>query len=156
VKNLFALVALAAIAVATVPVAGLTAEQENVYDLFEIELTVDPASVAAGNEGVLLIKITIPFGYTMTDDKNVFSIQPAPVEGIMFDGLEKPPYSWEADGIGHWAGIKTFRLPFGTSADIESGTKTIRVQMVIQACDDSTGLCYLPAKFSKSVELQVY
>lgn len=154
-KNLITLFAIASLAVSPFPATGTPAVQENVYDLFEIQLTVDPDSVSGGGEGVVLVKITIPFGYTMTDDKNIFSVQPVAVDGITFGKVEKPPYSWEADGTGHWAGIKTFKLGFETSPDIEPGPKKIEVQVVIQACEDSTGLCYLPTKFSRTTELQV-
>ena len=125
-----------------------------VYDQFVIGIKAEPEAVPRGGDGILVISIDIPIGFTLTDDEGVFGITPAPSEGIVFGELEKPEHDEvDEDGMGHWWGVRTFRIPIRISDGAGSGERKISLDFILQACEGDS--CKLPARLSRSFTLGI-
>lgn len=127
-----------------------------IYQQFGIEMTAEPASIAPGGEGTLVIRVDIPIGYTLTDDESVFGIEPVPTPGIVFGKLARPEhFEVDEDGMGHWIGIIEFRIPFSAASDAQIGECEVDVKFLLQACEEESGVCKFPGRVTRSFKLVV-
>jgi thiol:disulfide interchange protein DsbD len=134
--------------------SGLQAQPFD-YGSIDIEVAVQPPEVQAGGEGTIVVSIGVPFGYTLTDSDATFEMTPEESAGFRFGLLRKPPHDHVDEAGGHWAGEVEFRIPFSVAADAGVGPREIKIAMKLQACDDTSGLCYRPTKMKTSAKLTV-
>lgn len=125
--------------------ATTAAAQDFDYDDIEISIKVDPAQVAPGGEGKVVITLNAPFGFSVTDIESVFGIIPMnEIEGIVFGQLIKPAPDKVDQVGGHFTGMTEFTLPFTVDATAEVGEKKLTLGFRLQACDEETMMCYSP------------
>ena len=142
-----------AICVSTV---GLLFSQDSVYEMFAIELFVEPDMVCPGGTGVLLVRIFIPHGYSVSDGEGAFGIFPeAEKDTITFGEMEKPAHDYEGEEIGYWSGVKTYAIPFNAADGSNLGGVGIEVGIRIQACEEESGVCYFPQDFQKDIVITI-
>lgn len=129
---------------------------DSIYDQFIINISSEPASVPKGSTATLVVKIDIPVGFTLTDDEDVFGITPAAAKGLSFGKLTKPPYfETDEDGMGHWTGVVTFKIPFSVAADASVGERQLDVNFLLQACIEATGQCKLPTRVKQKAKINI-
>ena len=147
-------IALAAL-VLLLAVASAAVAQPFDYGSIEIKVTVEPASIGQGGEGVIVVTLTVPFGYTLTDSAATFRFEPGETAGVAFGELVKPEHDHEDEAGGHWGGMPSFRLPFSVAADAELGAREVPIALRLQACDDMTGVCFRPTPMETSAAFEV-
>ena len=125
------------------------------YNSIGIKASVEPQQVAAGGEGVILVTLNVPFGYTLTDSDATFEMTPQEAAGVFFGKVRKPEHDHVDEAGGHWGGIVEFHIPFSIAVEAEPGSREIGIKLKLQACDDVSGLCYRPIRMSTSAAVEV-
>jgi thiol:disulfide interchange protein DsbD len=147
-------VAILALLLNVAAVASLHAQPFD-YNSISIKAETQPHSIPAGDLGVIIVTLGVPFGHTLTDSEATFEMIPEETAGFTFGELRKPQPDHTDEAGGHWGGVVEFRIPFSVAADAPPGAREIGIALKLQVCDETSGLCYRPTRMKTSAKLEV-
>ena len=137
---------------------SLAAAQGFDYNNISIELSVKEASYPPGGKGMILVKFTIPDGYTMSAEEGLLEVVLLnKVEGIALGKLIRVKPDMTDQTGGHYLGEKTIGLPFTVEKNAKKGTRKLKFGFVMQACEDH-GTCFPPTsaeEITRNLEINI-
>jgi suppressor for copper-sensitivity B len=133
----------------------------------QVQMTAQPASLAAGAHGQLRIVIDVPLGFHIQSahplDPNLVATKasPVPAPGIVFSAVVYPPDTvitvsplMSAGGrLAVYEGQVTILVPFDIESMAVPGSRHISVTLLTQACNDQT--CLIPQTQTLSADLVI-
>lgn len=148
--------ALLAACLALSAAAPARAEKVDYDKLFRWEARAEPAEVAPGGRGEIVVTLTVAPDHHVYGDKTEVAAAPAP--GLRWAPALRPAGKVKPDPLTGkdrelLVGAASFRLPYAVEADAEPGKRALSFEASYQGC--SHKVCYFPQTKALGASLRV-